>query len=143
MRFRIFLILASILLVPTSRAYAADDIPMFKITPVESSITFDVDVEASVDIKGKFDKWDASLTFTSSDVSTAVLDIKIQADSVDTKAIVPLMAPAPVPAPSTLRVSFSALDTPRIVKSPSTSKVRAKRATMSSPFPTILTPVTA
>src|SRR5215470_17922648 len=38
-------------------------------------------------------------------------------------AIVPLMVPAPVPAPSTFRVSFSALDTPRIVKSPSTSKV--------------------
>jgi polyisoprenoid-binding protein YceI len=41
-------------------------------------------VEASVDIKGKFDKWDASLTFKSPDVSTGVLDIKIQADSVDT-----------------------------------------------------------
>jgi polyisoprenoid-binding protein YceI len=55
---------------------------VFKVTPVESSITFDV--EASVAIKGKFDKWDASLTFTSPDVSTGVLDIKIQADSVDT-----------------------------------------------------------
>jgi polyisoprenoid-binding protein YceI len=82
MRFSIFFILSSILLVPTSRAYAADDTPVFKITPVESSITFDV--EASVDIKGKFDKWDATLTFTSPDVSTGVLDIKIQADSVDT-----------------------------------------------------------
>ena len=49
---------------------------------MESAITFDV--EASVAIKGKFDKWDASLTFTSPDVSTGVLDIKIQADSVDT-----------------------------------------------------------
>jgi len=49
---------------------------------VESAIIFDV--EASVAIKGKFDKWDASLTFTSPDVSTGVLDIKIQADSVDT-----------------------------------------------------------
>ena len=39
------------------------------------------------------------------------------------KAIVPLIVPEPVPCPSTLRVSFSALDTPRMVKSPSTSKV--------------------
>src|SRR6516165_636364 len=45
-------------------------------------VTFDV--EASVAIKGKFDKWDASLTFTSVDVSSGVLDIKINADSVDT-----------------------------------------------------------
>jgi polyisoprenoid-binding protein YceI len=42
------------------------------------------DVEASVAIKGTFDKWDASLTFTSPDVTTGVLDIKIQAASVDT-----------------------------------------------------------
>jgi len=65
-----------------SPGQAADGVPVFKITPVESAIIFDV--EASVAIKGKFDKWDASLTFTSPDVSTGVLDIKIQADSVDT-----------------------------------------------------------
>jgi len=35
-------------------------------------------------LKVRFDKWDASLTFKSPDVSTGVLDIKIQADSVDT-----------------------------------------------------------
>lgn len=57
-------------------------VPVFKITPVESKIKFDV--EASVDIAGTFDKWDAALTFTSTDVTTGVLDIKIQADSVDT-----------------------------------------------------------
>ena len=56
--------------------------PVFEIIPVESSIKFDV--EASVAIKGNFAKWDASLTFTSPDVETGVLDIKIQADSVDT-----------------------------------------------------------
>jgi len=55
---------------------------VFKITPVESSVKFDV--EASVAITGKFDKWDATLTFTSPDVSSGVLDIKIEADSVDT-----------------------------------------------------------
>src|SRR5882762_7387801 len=57
-------------------------VPVFKITPTDSSVKFDV--EASVAIKGTFDKWDATLTFTSPDVSTGVLDIKIQADSVDT-----------------------------------------------------------
>ena len=61
-----------------SRAQA----PVFEITPVGSSIQFDV--EASVAIKGTFDKWDATLTFASPDISTGVLDIKIQAASVDT-----------------------------------------------------------
>jgi hypothetical protein len=48
---------------------------VFKITPVESAITFDV--EASVAIKGTFDKWDASLTFTSADVSSGVLTSRL------------------------------------------------------------------
>ena len=56
--------------------------PVYEITPVESSITFDV--ESSVPIKGTFSKWDATLTFQSRELSTGVLDIKIQADSVDT-----------------------------------------------------------
>ena len=73
MRLGIFCSLAAILLATTGRTQAADEVPVFKVTPVESSITFDV--EASVDIKGKFDKWDATLTFTSRDVSTGVLDI--------------------------------------------------------------------
>jgi hypothetical protein len=38
-------------------------------------------VKASVAIAGTFDKWDASLTFSSTDVATGVLDIKTQADS--------------------------------------------------------------
>ena len=37
-----------------------------------------------MDIEGHFDKWDATLTFTSSKLSTGVLDIKIQAASVNT-----------------------------------------------------------
>jgi polyisoprenoid-binding protein YceI len=56
--------------------------PVFEITPVESTMKFDV--QASVAITGKFDKWDATLTFTSPELSTAVLDIKIQAATVDT-----------------------------------------------------------
>ena len=56
--------------------------PVFEIVPVESWIKFDV--KASVDIAGKFDKWEASLIFTSPDETTGVLEIKIYADSVDT-----------------------------------------------------------
>jgi len=82
MRLRLFCILMSAMFSCVSRAQTGEGVPVFKVTPVESSIKFDV--EASVEIKGKFDKWDASLTFKSPDVTTGVLDIKIQADSVDT-----------------------------------------------------------
>jgi polyisoprenoid-binding protein YceI len=41
-------------------------------------------VKASVDISGKFDKWKTTLTFTSTDPTTGVLDIEVQAASVDT-----------------------------------------------------------
>jgi polyisoprenoid-binding protein YceI len=64
------------------RAQAPAGVPVFEITPVESAVKFDV--EASVAIAGKFDKWDATLTFTSTDLATGVLDINIQAASVDT-----------------------------------------------------------
>jgi polyisoprenoid-binding protein YceI len=60
----------------------AQEVPVFAITPTESTITFNV--AASVAIKGTFDKWDATLTFTSPDVTTGVLDVKIQAATVDT-----------------------------------------------------------
>jgi polyisoprenoid-binding protein YceI len=56
--------------------------PVFEITPVESTIKFDV--KASANIAGKFDKWDATLTFASPDETTGVLVITIQAASVDT-----------------------------------------------------------
>jgi polyisoprenoid-binding protein YceI len=65
-----------------ARPQDPQSIPVFKIAPVDSKIKFDV--EASVDIAGTFDKWDATLTFASTDVTSGVLDIKIQADSVDT-----------------------------------------------------------
>jgi polyisoprenoid-binding protein YceI len=52
------------------------------ITPEESKITFYV--KASVALEGTFEKWDATLRFTSTDVTTGVLDIKIQANSVKT-----------------------------------------------------------
>ncbi len=56
--------------------------PVFEITPVESSVQFEVD--SSVAIKGTFNKWAATLVFTSPELSSGVLEIKIQADSVDT-----------------------------------------------------------
>jgi polyisoprenoid-binding protein YceI len=48
----------------------------------DSSIRFQV--KASVKIEGTFDKRDATATMTSPDVETGVLDIKIQADTVNT-----------------------------------------------------------
>jgi polyisoprenoid-binding protein YceI len=79
MRLVAFCLLASALLSSVSQA---QEVPVFAIAPVESSIKFDV--EASVAIKGTFDKWDATLTFTSPDVTTGVLDVRIQAATVDT-----------------------------------------------------------
>jgi polyisoprenoid-binding protein YceI len=67
---------------PVARPQDTQGIPVFEITPVNGWIKFDV--KASLDIAGKFDKWDASLTFTSPDETTGVLEIKIYADSVDT-----------------------------------------------------------
>ena len=67
---------------PVFRPEDSGAIPVFKITPVGSKIKFDV--EASVVIVGTFDNWAATLTFASTDVTTGVLEIKIEADSVDT-----------------------------------------------------------
>ena len=66
----------------SARAQSPSGVPVFQITPVQSTIKFDV--EASVAIEGTFDHWDASLTFTSPAAESAVFDVKIYADSVDT-----------------------------------------------------------
>jgi polyisoprenoid-binding protein YceI len=78
MRFAVLCLLASSLL----PAPAPPDIPVFAITPEDSTITFSV--KASVAIVGKFEKWDATLTFPSTDVTTGVMNVKIQAASVNT-----------------------------------------------------------
>jgi polyisoprenoid-binding protein YceI len=78
MRLAILCLLACAVLTPLSQAQAA----VFVITPEQSTIKFYV--KSSVDIEGHFDKWDATLTFTSPKISTGVLDIKIQAASVNT-----------------------------------------------------------
>ena len=58
------------------------DVPVIKFTTEDSSVRFAV--KASVAIEGTFNKWDATLTYTSRDVEAGVFDIKIQADSVNT-----------------------------------------------------------
>ena len=78
MRLSVLCLLASAVFPPASRAQT----PVFVIVPEHSTIKFHV--KASVKIAGKFDKWDAALTFTNADEATAALEIKIQAASVDT-----------------------------------------------------------
>jgi polyisoprenoid-binding protein YceI len=65
-------------MLPASHA----QVPKYAITPQESVIKFHV--KSSIDLAGRFDKWGATLRFSSTDVSTGILDIKIQAASVDT-----------------------------------------------------------
>jgi len=78
MRLAILCLVASGVLPVPSRAQA----PVFKIAQEDSTVKFSV--KASVALEGTFQKWDATVTFTSPDISTGVLDIKIQADSVNT-----------------------------------------------------------
>src|ERR1022692_4452012 len=78
MRLAVFCVLASAVLPSLSRA----QVPVFEVNQADSSVKFTV--KASVAIAGTFDTWDANLTFTSPELTTGVLDIKIQADSVHT-----------------------------------------------------------
>jgi polyisoprenoid-binding protein YceI len=77
-RLAVFCLFFSAMFSSLSRAQA----PVFEVIPLQSSIKFDV--KASMDIKGKFDKWNANLTFTSPDETTGTLDINVEASSVDT-----------------------------------------------------------
>ena len=78
MRLAVLCLVASAVLPPPSRAQA----PVFKIAQEDSSIKFSV--KASVALEGTFEKWDTTVNFTSADISTGILEIKIQADSVNT-----------------------------------------------------------
>src|SRR3981189_90655 len=78
MRLAVLSLLAFAILPSVTRGQA----PVFEITPLHSSIKFDV--KASINIAGKFDKWDATLKFTSPDETHGVLEIIIQAATVDT-----------------------------------------------------------
>ena len=57
-------------------------VPVFEITQATSSIKFFV--KASVALEGNFDKWNATMTFTSTDATAGVLKITIQAATVNT-----------------------------------------------------------
>jgi polyisoprenoid-binding protein YceI len=63
-------------------ASRGESVPVVVITRQGSTIAFSV--KASVAIEGTFDKWDATMTFKSTDATTGVLRVKIQAASVDT-----------------------------------------------------------
>jgi polyisoprenoid-binding protein YceI len=78
MRVAVFCLLATAALAPLT----GDQGPVFVVTPVQSSIKFDV--KASVAIDGTFEKWTATLKFPSRDVTQGVLDIRIDASSVNT-----------------------------------------------------------
>jgi polyisoprenoid-binding protein YceI len=73
---------ASLLFSSVTRGQDSAGVPVFQISPTDSTIHFAV--KASIAIAGTFDKWQASLTFKSPDVDTAHLDVEIQAASVDT-----------------------------------------------------------
>src|SRR5260370_37833063 len=55
---------------------------VYEVTPVESTVKYGVD--SAVPIKGSFDKWNAGMKFSSTDVRSGVLEIEIQAGSVNT-----------------------------------------------------------
>jgi polyisoprenoid-binding protein YceI len=78
MRLVVLCLLASAVYPSPTRA----QVPVFEISKADSSVKFNV--KASVAIVGTFDQWDASMTFTSPELATGVMDIKIQADSVNT-----------------------------------------------------------
>jgi polyisoprenoid-binding protein YceI len=84
MRLTVLCLAASILFSFPGRAQAPAEIPVFEMTPPAGGFKITFNVKASVPIEGVFEKWDASLKFTSADVTTGVLDIKVDAASVNT-----------------------------------------------------------
>jgi polyisoprenoid-binding protein YceI len=80
MRLAVLCLLVSTVL--PSVSLAQDQVPYFTVKPEESDVKFFV--KASVAIDGKFNKWEATLTFASTAAESAVLDVKIYADSVNT-----------------------------------------------------------
>ena len=75
-------LLATLLFSSVTEAQSSQEAPAYKITPEVSKIKFNV--KASIPLEGTFEKWDATLVFTSTDASTGSLDLKIQADSLNT-----------------------------------------------------------
>jgi polyisoprenoid-binding protein YceI len=81
-RFAALCLLVSALFPLPARAQAPAGVPVFQVTPQDSTIKFFV--KSSVALEGNFKKWDATFTYTSTDYKTGVLEVKIYADSVDT-----------------------------------------------------------
>jgi polyisoprenoid-binding protein YceI len=75
----LFLILSGVPLVAETPKGPA---PVFVIAPDDSKITFYV--KASVALNGDFRQWDATLACTSTDPGSCVLNLKVQAGSVNT-----------------------------------------------------------
>ena len=71
---------AALLMLPVA---SMAQVPVFAITPPPDS-TISFAIKASVPLSGTFDKWSATFKFASTDASTGVLDIKIQAATVNT-----------------------------------------------------------
>ena len=67
-----------------ARAQAPAGVPVFEITPPAEGFKITFNVQASVPIQGVFEKWTATLKFASTDVTSGVLDIKVDAASVNT-----------------------------------------------------------
>ena len=84
MRLTVLSLMAFVLLSSASRAQAPADIPVFEVTPPAGGFRITFNVKASVPIEGVFEKWEATLKFTSPDVTTGALDIKVDAASVNT-----------------------------------------------------------
>ena len=78
----LFILLASVVLSSVTQAQGSAGVPVFEISQTGSTIQFAV--KASIAIAGTFDKWNATLNFKSPDVTTAALDVEIQAASVHT-----------------------------------------------------------
>ena len=85
MRLIVLCLLTSAMLPSVTQAQDSAGVPVFEISQTGSTIQFAV--KASIAIAGTFDKWNAALTFKSPDVTTAALDVEIQAASVDTGAV--------------------------------------------------------
>jgi polyisoprenoid-binding protein YceI len=82
MRLTTLFLFMSLLFPSVARAQDSAGVPVFAISQTGSTIQFAVN--ASIAIAGTFDTWNATLTFKSPDVTTAALDVEIQAASVDT-----------------------------------------------------------
>jgi polyisoprenoid-binding protein YceI len=82
MRGLLYFLFMSAVFLSLAQAQKSSGVPIYQITPVKSTINFGV--KASVPIEGTFDKWEATLTFTSTAAESGVLDIKINAASVNT-----------------------------------------------------------